>query len=402
MKATEAYVLTINAGSSSIKFALYQIGEPLQQRLHGQVDHIGQETAHLSAHGRINRQQIDVSLQLNIRQSVAQTLIEWLEQQEAFTFVTTVGHRIVHGRQHWQAEIIQPALLNDLQRIAMYDPDHMPEALALINTLSQHQPKLLQVACFDTAFHHTLPRVAKLLAIPRRYAAKGIQRYGFHGLSFAYLMKELARTAGTEAASGRVILAHLGSGASVAAVFKGQSIDTTMCFSPTAGLPMATRSGDLDPAIALYLQKTEGLTAQQFSNMVNHESGLLGISETSGDIQALLSQESQDIRAAEAVAYFCYQTKKYLGAYAAALGGLDTLVFSGGIGENQATIRARICEGLGFLNIEVDEARNNAHATIISTDNPHTTVRVIRTDEQWMIAHLAYQLMKSTTTGTTT
>jgi acetate kinase len=231
-----------------------------------------------------------------------------------------------------------------------------------------------------------MPRVAKLLPIPRRFDAKGIQRYGFHGLSYAYLMEELARLGDPAARKGRVILAHLGNGASVAAVRDGESIDTSMCFTPTAGLVMSTRSGDLDPGLAPYLARTEQMTTKQFYEMVNHKSGLLGVSETSSDMRDLLDHEKKDVRAAEAVALFCYQAKKWIGSYAAALGGLDTLVFAGGIGENAPLVRARICAGLGFLGIKLDKARNAKNAVKISTNTSPVTLRVIRTDEELMIA----------------
>jgi acetate kinase len=231
-----------------------------------------------------------------------------------------------------------------------------------------------------------MPRVAKLLPLPRRFDAKGVERYGFHGLSFAYLMEELAHLGDPAATTGRVILAHLGNGASLAAVRAGKSIDTSMGFTPTAGLVMSTRSGDLDPGLAPYLARTEQITSKQFYEMVNHESGLLGVSETSSDMRDLLAREADDVRAAEAVALFCYQAKKWIGAFAAALGGLDTLVLSAGIGENCPSIRARICDGLGFLGVELDEARNAENAPLISADTGRVAVRVIRTDEELMIA----------------
>jgi acetate kinase len=242
------------------------------------------------------------------------------------------------------------------------------------------------VACFDTAFHHDLPRVARLLPIPRRYEAQGVRRYGFHGLSYAFLMEELGRLAGTGAAQGRVILAHLGSGASLAAVREGKSVDTSMGFTPAAGVPMGTRSGDLDPGLVWYLARTEKMSAKQFNEMANTRSGLLGISETSSDMRDLLDRETQDVRAAEAVALFCYQVKKWIGAFAAALGGLDTLVFAGGIGENAPAVRARICDGLGFLGIELEEKLNAANEGVISAAGGGVAVRVIRTDEEQMIA----------------
>jgi acetate kinase len=288
--------------------------------------------------------------------------------------------------KHIQPEIVTQDLLDELDRLRPYDPDHLPREIELIEAFRQRHPKLPQVACFDTAFHQTMPRVARLLPLPRRFDSKGVQRYGFHGLSYAYLMEELARLGDPAAATGRVILAHLGNGASLAAVRDGKSIDTSMGFTPTAGLVMSTRSGDLDPGVAPYLARTEKLTTKQFYEMVNHESGLLGVSETSSDMRDLLAREKDDGRAAEAVALFCYQAKKWIGSFAAALGGLDTLVFSAGIGENCPSIRARICDELGFLGIALDEARNAGNAPVVSTAASRAAVRVIRTDEELMIA----------------
>jgi hypothetical protein len=235
-----------------------------------------------------------------------------------------------------------------------------PEEILLTEAFHRRFTDLPQVACFDTAFHHDLPRVAQLLPIPRRYEARGVRRYGFHGLSYAFLIEELARIAGREAEQGRVILAHLGNGASLAAVHHGKSIDTSMSFTPAAGVPMSTRSGDVDPGLVWYLARTEKMSAKQSDEMVNFRSGLLGVSETSSDMRDLLKHETQDVRAAEAVALFCYQVKKWIGAFAAALGGLDTLAFAGGIGENAPVVRARTCEGLRFLGIELSEKRKRS------------------------------------------
>ncbi len=239
---------------------------------------------------------------------------------------------------------------------------------------------------FDTSFHCTMPRVTKLLPIPRHFDEKGIQRYGFHGSSDSYLIGELSRVAGTKAAQGRLILAHLGSGASLAAVRNGKSIDTSMGFTPVGGIPMGTRPGDLDPGVAWHIMKSENLTPKQFNKLINHESGLLGISESSSDMQDLLAKENDDVRSAEAVELFCYQAKKWIGSFAAALGGLDTLIFSGGIGENSPVVRSRICNGLGFLGIELEGKLNIANAPVISADYAKAVVRVIRTDEELMIA----------------
>jgi acetate kinase len=386
-------LLTINGGSSSIKFALYQVGEPLQRRLYGKIDRIGLSGTNLTFNDPTGNQQGSHSIAASDHRSAANVLIDWLVDQDGFASVVALGHRVVHGMKHIQPEIVTQALLDELHRIRPYDPDHLPREIELIEAFRRRHPKLPQVACFDTAFHHTMPRVARLLPIPRRFDARGVQRYGFHGLSYAYLMEELARVAGANVALGRVILAHLGNGASLAAVQGGKSIDTSMGFTPTSGLPMSTRSGDLDPGLAPYLARTEQITAKQFYEMINHESGLLGVSEISSDMRDLLAQEAADVRAAEAVALFCYQAKKWLGAFAAALGGLDTLVFSAGIGENCPSIRARICDGLGFLGIELNEARNAESAPLISTDAGRVAVRVIRTDEELMIARSVCRML---------
>jgi acetate kinase len=296
--------------------------------------------------------------------------------------------------RHSEPERVTAKLLTELRRLTPYDPEHLPREIALIEAVRARHPRLPQVACFDTAFHRTMPAVARLLPIPRRYAARGVQRYGFHGLSYSYLLAELARLGDAAAVRGRVILAHLGSGASLAAVRDGRSIDTSMGFTPAAGLVMSTRSGDLDPGLMAFLARTERMTPAQFDRMVNHESGLLGVSGTSSDVRDLLARETQDARAADALALFCYQAKKWIGAYAAALGGLDTLVFAGGIGENAPVLRARICHGLGFLGVAVDSTRNAKSAALISTDASRVAVRVIRTDEELMIARSAARVLK--------
>ena len=378
MKPADARILTINGGSSSIRFAQYQVREPLKRGLYGKVDRIGLSGTNLAFNNPATNQQGTRSLVAIDHKSAANVLIDWLEQQNHFVSVQAVGHRVVHGMQHTAPELITRELLDELHRISPCDPDHLPSEIELIEVFRQRHPKLPQVACFDTAFHCTMPRVAKLLPIPRRYEAKGVERYGFHGLSYTYLMEELARLGDSAATTGRVILAHLGNGASMAAVRDGKSIDTSMSFTPTAGLVMSTRSGDLDPGLAPYLARTEQTTTKQFYEMVNHKSGMLGVSETSSDMRDLL--------AAEAVALFCYQAKKWIGSFAAALGGLDTLVFAGGIGENAPVVRARICEGLGFLGIQLSESRNAESAAVISTDASRAKVRVIRTDEDLMIA----------------
>ena len=386
MKPASPSILTINGGSSSVKFALYQVEEPLKRGLCGKIDRIGLSGTNLTFNDPPGNRQDSRSLAASDHKSAVSFLIDWLEERNSLESVQAVGHRVVHGMSHTAPELVSQELLDELHRIRPYDPDHLPREIELIETFRQRHPKLPQVACFDTAFHRSLPRVAKLLPIPRRFDAKGIQRYGFHGLSYAYLIEELTRLGDPAASNGRVILAHLGNGASLAAVRDGRSVDTSMGFTPTAGLVMSTRSGDLDPGLAPYLARTEQMTTKQFYEMANHESGLLGVSETSSDMRDLLAHETQDVRAAEAVALFCYQAKKWIGSFAAVLGGLDTLVFAGGIGENAALVRARICDGLSFLGIELDESRNAKSAAVISREAGRVTVRVIRTDEELMIA----------------
>ena len=387
------FILTINGGSSSLKFALFRDANPTICVVRGMIDRIGFPEGTLTltdvARGTSERR----TIQAAHHKDCVDPLITWLEQKITITDLVTIGHRVVHGGHCYrEPQRLTPEVMGELRRLSPYDPEHLPAEIELIETLGRRYPSLPQVACFDTAFHRDMPRVARLLPIPRRYDAAGVQRYGFHGLSYAYLMEELRRIAPHEA-QGLVILVHLGNGASMAAVRGGKSIDTSMGFTPTSGLPMSTRSGDLDPGLLSYLSRTEGMTVEQFHTMVNQQSGLLGVSETSSDLRDLLARESHDPRAAEAVALFCYQAKKWIGSFAAALGGLDTLVFSGGIGENSAVIRARICDGLEFLGVARDEARNTAGAAVISKEGSRVTVRMIPTDEESQIARSVLQLL---------
>jgi acetate kinase len=397
---SKSFIFTINGGSSSLKFALFRIGQTLSRVFSGKIERIGLPDSTLTltdiANGRTERQSFPAS----DHAACVGPLVDWLEEKVRFAEILAVGHRVVHGGMRYsQPQQVTPEVLAELHRLSPYDPEHLPSEIGLIEAFGQRFPNLPQVACFDTAFHRDMPRVARLLPIPRRYDTAGVQRYGFHGLSYMFLMEELARIGGSEAANGRVILAHLGNGASMAAVRGGKSSDTTMCFTPAAGLPMSTRSGDLDPGIVAYLARTERMSVDQFHDMVNARSGLLGVSEISSDMRDLLARERDDPRAAEAVALFCYQAKKWIGAFAAALGGLDTLVFAGGIGENSPDVRARTCEGLGFLGIELDGVRNAASEPIISQEGGRVTVRVIRTDEEVQIAKSVWNMMAAQAAG---
>lgn len=381
-------VLTINGGSSSIRFAFYDTGDASTKLLDGKIDRIGMSDTTMTvrelhhAGAPSTRTVIDAA----DHRSAAAILVEWLASHPLFTAIAAVGHRVVHGMKHSSPERITPDLLAELKQITPYDPEHLPREIELIEAVSRLDPRLPQVACFDTAFHRTMPRVATLLPIPLRYESKGVQRYGFHGLSYTYLMAELARLGDPAALGGRVILAHLGNGASLAAVRNGKCMDTSMGFTPTAGLVMSTRSGDLDPGVMSFLASTESMDAAGYQRMVTHESGLLGLSETSSDIRDLLAREADDVRAADAVALFCYQVRKWMGSFAAVLSGVDTLVFAGGIGENAPAIRARICDGLKFLGVELNDARNAQNAALVSADSGSVAVRVIRTDEESVIA----------------
>jgi len=358
-------VMVLNAGSSSLKFACYGAAQPPGALLRG-----SRETGP------------DAELR--------PLLDALLGEATAAGFVAgAVGHRVVHGGpRHVDPTRVTPELLAELRRISPFDPEHLPAQIALMEGLAQRLPGIPQVACFDTTFHRDLPRVSRILPIPRRYEAAGIRRYGFHGLSFASLVEELRRLGAVPA---RLILAHLGSGCSLAAVRDGRCIDTTMAFTPAAGVPMSRRSGDLDPGLAVYLARTEGMTPEQFHRMTGTQSGLLGISETSGDVRRLLEIEASDVRAAEALDLFCYRIRTAIGGYAAALGGLDALVFSGGIGEKSAAIRERVCLGLDFLGIRLDPVRNAGHDALLSTGP--VAVRVIPADEEGQIARSTREVL---------
>ena len=383
--AGSACVLAINGGSSSIRFAVYATGAKLQCHLAGKIERIGRPRTQLIVSVADGAQPKPQRIAGGTPLAATQFLLKWLKAQPILPRVVAVGHRVVHGLEHAEPERVTARLLAELRRFTSYDPEHLPMEIGLIEAFRQRYPQLPQVACFDTAFHQTMPRVARLLPIPRRFLGHGIKRYGFHGISYAFLLGELGRI-DPGAAGGRVIIAHLGHGASLVAMRAGQSIDTSMGFTPAGGLVMGTRAGDLDPGLLAYLARSERMTPARLSRMVHHESGLRGVSGTSSDLRDLLAREGRDARAAEAVALFCYQAKKGIGAYAAVLGGLDTLVFAGGIGENSPVIRERICAGLDFLGVKLSRLRNARSAARISPAAGPVTVRVIPTDEECMIA----------------
>ena len=394
--STHQVVLTINAGSSSIKFALFSRGASLVRTMSGKFERIGLSDPILSVSDESGGKLERSTIQAADHDACMPKLMELLERRGGRSALNAVGHRVVHGGMKYaQPQRVTAEVLAELKRLRPYDPEHMPAEIDLIETCARNFPDVPQVACFDTAFHQRMPRIARLLPIPRRYFDRGVQRYGFHGLSYAYLMEELHRVGGSKEVNVRVILAHLGNGASMAAVRNGKSVDTTMGFTPTAGLPMSTRSGDLDPGIVAYLAKNEGMSLDQFHEMVNSKSGLLGVSESSPDVRDLLAREKDDERAADAIALFCYHARRWIGGFAAVLGGLDTLVFSGGIGENSPDIRARICDGLEFLGVKLDDGCNAAGESLISRSGNQVKVRVIRTDEELQIATSVINVLAS-------
>jgi acetate kinase len=361
-------VLVLNRGSSSIKRALFTFEEQPQpiERSSVEADDSGGPGG----------------------------LLDWIDAERRERRLLGIGHRVVHGgRAYDRPHVITDQVREDLGRLVSFAPNHLPDELALIDATRHRYSDVPHVACFDTAFHRDLPDVARRLAIPARFDAGGVHAYGFHGLSYTFLMGALERAGGVETARGRIVLAHLGSGSSLAAVRDRRSVDTTMTFTPTGGVVMSTRAGDLDPGLVVYLTRTERMTTDDIERLLTRESGLLGLSGTTGDMRALLEREAADPQARLAVDIYCYRIRKTIGAYTAALGGLDTLIFSGGIGEHAASVRARICDGLGFLGLEIDAVRNGRHAAVISTDHSDVVVRVIPTDEELVIARAAYGLL---------
>ena len=395
MPSKKNNIVTVNGGSSSIKFAVFEHEALLTPVVSGSIENIALPNAIIRYIDASTSTYTINQIEAADFTEAAGYIINWLELRVGFDSVKAIGHRLVHGMQHTEPLRITNALLQELKQLIPYDPEHLPEEIQLVELFAKQHPELLQVACFDTAFHNSMPVVAKLLPIPRSYFNKGIQRYGFHGLSYAYLMQELNRIRGWENTRGKIVLAHLGNGASLAAVRNGKSIDTSMGFTPTGGLVMGTRTGELDPGVLLYLMRTEHLTEEQLNHLVNYQSGLLGISAISPDMRELIKYKNTDTHAAEAFDVFCYQTKKNIGAYAAALEGLDILVFSGGIGEHSPEVRSQVCDGLEFLGIELCEIKNMNNELIISAKTSKVSVYVIKTNEELMIAKLVTTAMGS-------
>lgn len=391
-------ILTINSGSSSIKFSLFRMGSIETQLLSGSARGIGLASGLFHIKDSDGNAEIERKLSLRDHGAALHEIISWLHSKAVDRDMDAVGHRIVHGGSAYtEPHLITAGVLTALNGLVPFAPDHLPHEIDAIKEFTRSYPGLKQVACFDTAFHRTMPEVAQRYALPREVGRHGVLRYGFHGLSYEYILSELRKTEGPETTDGRVIIAHLGNGASMAAFRRGKSMDTTMGFTPAGGLVMSTRSGDLDPGVIVYLLTDKGMDAAAVNRMVNNQAGLLGVSGISSDMKVLLDEEPRNPQAAEAVELFCYQARKFLGALSAVLGGLDTLIFTGGIGENAPSIRERICKDTEFLGIRFDKDLNGENASVISRNGSPATVRVMKTNEELMIARHTYDHIKNTT-----
>lgn len=421
MSGERSYLLAVNGGSSSVKFALYEAGS-LHLELSGHIQKIGAPKGHFEIKDAAGKTLIDQYKPYPNNGIAIAQLIDWLKGASGRYPMSAIGHRVVQGgRQHSAPEIITPATIRSLEELIVLAPDHLPAAIATIRSFEDAFAKTPQVACYDTAFHRKMPWYAQYYPIPHNWREEGLIRYGFHGLSYEYILTELGAKGGD-----KIIIAHLGNGASMAAIHQGVGIDTTMGLTPTGGLVMGTRTGDIDPGLLFFLLLQKKIPPQELDDLFNKHAGLSALSGGISDVQELLEKEGTDPNAAEALTIFCYQAKKFIGSLAAALGGLDTLVFTGGIGEHAPAIRQRICDGLQFLGIHIDPALNedptlnehpadNGHQalrehpagkkdqtlsrsereTTISTPESRVRVRVIATNEELMIARHTDKLLRS-------
>lgn len=385
MTSAPGLILTVNPGSSSLKAAVYRMDAREELELRLEVASIGAASASLTVTSREHRSEERRDIGAATHAEAFGHVRAELSIRKLDAGITGIGQRVVHGgAQYTEPAVVTADMITYLHQITSLDPTHLPQSIGVIEETRRAFPGVPQVACFDTAFHATLPPVARDLPLPRTYTGRGFRRYGFHGLSYEYVMHAL-RSQEPGAAMGRVVIAHLGNGASMAAVKGGMCIDTTMGLTPAGGLMMGTRTGDLDPGVLLALLDT-GLSRSELSRVVNEQSGLKGVSGISSDVRELLAASIADKAAAHALDMFCYSARKFVGALAAALGGLDTLIFTGGIGEHAAPIRAAICAGISFLGIELDAGLNNDHAPVISSGASRVVVRVIPTNEDLVVA----------------
>lgn len=375
-------ILTLNAGSSSLKVALFPHleGPAIASGLVDQIGPGGVIKLKLSDGTPIDVTGADLTSHL----ASIRTVIDGLKAVFPGLALGAIGHRVVHGGNQFDSPVlVDEHILQSLEEYVPFAPLHQPHNLAGIRAATEAFPSVPQIACFDTAYHRKHPWVNDTFALPRSFYDEGVRRYGFHGLSYEYVAGELMRTA-PQLAQGRVVVAHLGNGASMCAIHAGQSVASTMGFSALDGLPMGTRCGQLDPGVLLYLMTHKGMTPHSISDLLYKQSGLLGLSGLSNDMRDL--EENASPEAAQAIDYFVFRCQREVGAMAAAMGGIDALVFCGGIGEHSKTVRARICERLGWMGIEIDHTRNAVHSRIISSDLARTSVMILPTNEEWVIA----------------
>ena len=386
-------ILTINAGSSSIKFALYALDTGIARHpfLSGQIDGIG-AAAKLVVKNTDGERIAENPLPEGVKHAEAlAALLSWLEAHpQNSRRIAAVGHRVVHGGELYSQPVrLNAAAVTALEQFIVLAPLHQPHNLNGIKALAERLPGVPQIACFDTAFHRTQPALAQLFAIPRALTAEGVRRYGFHGLSYEYIARVLPEY--TAKAEGRVIVAHLGNGASMCAMVNRRSQTSSMGFTAIDGLMMGTRTGALDPGVILYLLQSKGMDAKALEKLLYKESGLLGVSGISQDMRTLLASDKAE--ANEAVDLFCYRIVREIGALAACIGGIDALVFTGGIGEHADEVRKRVCSRLQWLGVDFDESANSSKSVRISRADSKTEVLVIPTDEEWMIAQHTQDLI---------
>jgi len=389
-KINNGYILSVNCGSSSLKIALLRFDLAMEMEWSGHIERIGSPKSHFIILDNKGRILVDDKTGHQDIEAAVIWFVIWLKKNMKKYKLKAIGHRIIQGGiLHREHKLVTKALIRSLKLLIPLAPNHLPDELKTLVILVKAFPEIPQVACFDTVFHKDMPFYSRHFSLPRKFWKEGLIRYGFHGLSYEYIVQKMQQLS-PHGSLGNVIIAHLGNGASMAAVRNGKSMDTTMGLTPTGGLIMGTRCGDLDPGIALYLLKSKKVSINGLEQLFNHLSGLKGISGISSDMLALLEKEKTNPRAKEAIIMFCYQTRKFIGALSVALEGINSLVFTGGIGENSSSIRARICNGLEFLGIRIDKNKNKRHHDIISTQKSSITVRVIKTNEELMIAQHTY------------
>jgi acetate kinase len=389
-------ILILNAGSSSLKFSVFRDCEPPELLLRGQLEALQTEPRFVAydASEQIVDQRAWAAGSTLPHQDAIEFLLDWGQRRQSGDFrLTAAGHRVVHGGKTFLQPVrVDDRVLDDLETLVPLAPLHQPHNLAVIRAVTRHAPALPQVACFDTSFHRTQPPVAQQFALPRKLTEEAIQRYGFHGLSYEYIASRLPQV-DPRAAAGRTVVAHLGNGASLCALHNGVSVATTMSFTPLDGLPMGTRCGAIDAGVLIYLIDRHGMDARALEHLLTNESGLLGVSGTSSDMRTLLEKESTDSRAAEAIELFVYRISRELGSMAAALGGLDALVFTGGIGEHAASIRSRVGRAASWLGVDIDTTRNDQGGPQLSSSTSRVSAWVIPTNEELMIAEHTRHLL---------